>query len=61
LLHEASPKSKILVLSGFDTARVAATALELTASAFIEKGAPAASVVNLAEEVHNSPDKIGRV
>jgi YesN/AraC family two-component response regulator len=60
LLHEASPKSKILVLSGFDTARVAAKALELTASAFIEKGASAASVVNLAEEVHNSPGKIGR-
>lgn len=60
LLHEASPISKILVLSGFDTAKVAAKALELTASAFIEKGAPATSVVNLAEEVHNSPGKIGR-
>ncbi|MGH2806162.1 MAG: response regulator [Actinomycetota bacterium] len=60
LLHEASPGSKILVLSGFDTARVAAKALELTASAFIEKGAPASSVVNLAEEVYNSPNKIER-
>ena len=57
LLHEASPPSKILVLSGFDTARVAAKALELTATAFLEKGAPAAQIISLAEKVHLSPPK----
>ena len=59
LLHEASPPSKILVLSGFDTARVAAKALGLTASAFLEKGAPTAEIVSLAEQVHLSPPKSG--
>ena len=59
LLHEASPPSKILVLSGFDTIRIAAKALELTASAFLEKGAPTAHIVNLAEQVHLSPPKTG--
>jgi DNA-binding NarL/FixJ family response regulator len=57
LLHKASPPSKILVLSGFDTARVAAKALELTATAFLEKGAPAAQIISLAEKVHLSPPK----
>ena len=59
LLHEASPASKILVLSGFDTARVAAKALELRASAFLEKGAPTAQIVSLAEQVHLSRPKSG--
>ena len=57
LLHEASPPSKILVLSGFDTARVAAKALELTATAFLEKGAPTAQIITLAEKVYLSPPK----
>ncbi len=57
LLHEASPDSKILMLSGFESEVVARKALELTASAFIEKGAATARIIDLAEEVSKSPPK----
>ena len=57
LLHEASPASRIMMLSGFAGDSLAQTALDLTATAFIEKGAPTENIVELAEAVSKSPPK----
>ena len=57
LLHEAAPEAKILMLSGFEAARVAQKALELTASGFVEKGAPTSHIADLVEAVSKSPPK----
>ena len=38
LIKEASPKSKIVVLSGFDSDRAAETALDLGAERYLQKG-----------------------
>lgn len=56
-IHAASPGLRILVLSGFETPRVAKQAIELCATAFLEKGATTAKIVSLAAEVAASPPK----
>lgn len=56
-IHAAAPGVRILVLSGFETARVARQAIELCATAFLAKGATTAQIVSLAAEVAASPPK----
>jgi DNA-binding NarL/FixJ family response regulator len=40
LIHEVSPRSQIVVFSGFEEGRVAEVALALKASRYVRKGAP---------------------
>lgn len=39
-IHEAAPKAKIVVFSGFEAERMAAIALRASASRYVQKGAP---------------------
>jgi len=56
-LHEAAPGTRILVLSGFDTAKIAEQAVSLCATAFLEKGASSKDIADTAHRVHLSPPK----
>ena len=44
-IRTVSPKAKIVMLSGFEASRLAATALESGASAYLEKGIPPRELV----------------
>lgn len=46
LIKEASPRTKVVVLSGFEAERLAESALEIGASAYIEKGVPPSLLVS---------------
>lgn len=39
-IHEAAPKAKIVVFSGFEAERMAQIALRASASRYVQKGAP---------------------
>ncbi len=56
-LHEAAPGTRILVLSGFDTAKIAQQAVALCATAFLEKGASSKDITDTAHRVRLSPPK----
>jgi DNA-binding NarL/FixJ family response regulator len=56
-IHEAVRDVRILVLSGFETAKIAEQAIALCATAFLEKGAATDKIVSLAHEVALSPPK----
>lgn len=45
-IREVSPRTKIVVLSGFEAERLAKTALELGAAAYIEKGVPPSLLIS---------------
>ena len=57
LLHEASPGIRIMVLSGFDTHRVAEKAVASCATAFLSKGEPPDAILSLLHDVYLSPPK----
>ena len=57
LLHEADPGVRILVLSGFESEKVAAQAIEACATAFLSKGSLPAKIVSTLHEVYLSPPK----
>lgn len=57
LIHEASPGVRIMVLSGFETARMARQAIDTCATAFISKGVPPDEIVSTLHEVYLSPPK----
>jgi DNA-binding NarL/FixJ family response regulator len=50
-LHPELPEMKIVVASGFAASRLAPVALELGASAYFEKGGPAARLLEIVKEV----------
>lgn len=56
-IHDAAPGVRILVLSGFETERIAEQAVALCATAFLEKGAATEKIVSLAYDVAMSPAK----
>lgn len=56
-LHEVAPESRILVLSGFAGGLVAQKAIELCAMGYVEKGLPAAEILQAVETVHSAPPK----
>jgi DNA-binding NarL/FixJ family response regulator len=45
-IRKVSPDAKVVMLSGFEAARLAATALESGASAYLEKGIPPRELVD---------------
>jgi DNA-binding NarL/FixJ family response regulator len=45
-IRKVSPAAKIVMLSGFEAARLASTALEAGASAYLEKGIPPRELVD---------------
>lgn len=51
LLREAAPRTKIVVLSGFDGESIGERSLELGAAAYLEKGVPPATLVGRLLEV----------
>ncbi len=51
LIHEASPNTKVVILSGFDEERLAELALAAGASAYLEKGIPADELITRLIEV----------
>ena len=57
LLHAANPGVRILVLSGFESQRIAERAISACATAFLSKGAPPETIVSLLHEVYLSPPK----
>jgi two-component system, chemotaxis family, chemotaxis protein CheY len=57
LLHEASPGLRILVLSGFETGRLAREAIERCATAFLSKGVAPETIVSTLHDVYLSPPK----
>jgi DNA-binding NarL/FixJ family response regulator len=57
-IHQAAPGVRILVLSGFETDRVAKQAIALCATAFLEKGAATEKIIALAHDVAMSPPKM---
>lgn len=57
LLHQASPGIRILVLSGFETSKVARQAIRSCATAFLSKGVPPEDIVSTLHEVYLSPPK----
>ncbi len=56
-IHRASPGVKIMVLSGFQTAKLTERALTSCASAFLEKGASSDQIISLVGEVASGPAK----
>lgn len=58
-LHEASPGTRILVLSGFSSPKIAARAVASCATGFIAKGIPPSELGNVIEQVYRSPAKSG--
>ncbi|MDQ3962864.1 MAG: response regulator transcription factor [Actinomycetota bacterium] len=56
-IHRASPGVKIMVLSGFQTAKLTERALASCASAFLEKGASSDKIVSLLGKVASGPAK----
>ncbi len=58
-LHEAAPGTRIVVLSGFSSERVAARAIASCATGFIEKGIPAHDLANEIVEIYRTPAKSG--
>lgn len=57
LLHQASPGVRILVLSGFETAKVAKRAIDSCATAFLSKGVSPDTIVSTLHEVYLSAPK----
>lgn len=57
LLHQAAPGLRILVLSGFETDRIARQAIDSCATAFISKGVPPKKIVSTLHDVYLSPPK----
>ena len=45
-IHEVSPETKVAILSGFEAQRLAKTALDAGASAYLEKGIPPQQLVS---------------
>lgn len=58
-LHEASPGTRILVLSGFSSPKLAARAVSSCATGFIEKGIPPFELGDVIEQVYRAPAKSG--
>ncbi len=48
---DACDKCKVVMLSGFEASRLGATALELGASGYLEKGVPPVKLINELEKV----------
>jgi DNA-binding NarL/FixJ family response regulator len=57
LLHEASPGTRILMLSAFNDATMAARAISRCATAYLEKGVPSAEIISTVVWVYESPPK----
>ena len=57
LIHEASPGVRIMVLSGFETDKMAQRAIDRCATTFISKGVPPDEIVETLHEVYLSPPK----
>ena len=57
LIHEASPGVRILVVSGFETGRIADQAIDACATAFLSKGVPPNEIIETLHEVYLSPPK----
>jgi DNA-binding NarL/FixJ family response regulator len=57
LIHEASPGVRIMVLSGFETDKMARQAIDRCATAFISKGVPPDEIVETLHDVYLSPPK----
>lgn len=53
---EASPKTKVIVLSGFQAERLEKAALDLGAVSYLEKGAPPAELISAAQKALSSTD-----
>src|SRR5205814_8465924 len=56
---EASPSTKVVVLSGFEEARMAPVALKGGAAAYIEKGVPPRRLVQALIEIMQPPPEDG--
>lgn len=56
---EASPETKVVVLSGFEEARMAPVALKGGAAAYIEKGVPPRRLVQALIEIMQPPPEDG--
>jgi DNA-binding NarL/FixJ family response regulator len=54
-LKRASPRTKVLVVSGFDSATVSASAMEAGADGYLQKGAPPATLVERVHELAALP------
>ena len=57
LIHEACPGVRIMVLSGFETKKMARQAIDRCATAFLSKGVPPEEIVSTLHEVYLSPPK----
>ncbi len=57
-LHEAAPGTRILVLSGFSSPKLAARVVASCATGFIEKGIPPTELGDVIEQVFRAPPKI---
>jgi DNA-binding NarL/FixJ family response regulator len=57
LIHEASPGVRIMVLSGFETDKMASQAIDRCATTFITKGVPPETIVSTLHDVYLSPPK----
>lgn len=57
LLHQASPGVRILVVSGFETRKVAKQAIDSCATAFLTKGVAPSKIISTLHEVYLSPPK----
>lgn len=55
LIRAASPRSKVVVLSGFETGLMSRTAVEKGAVAYIQKGTPMAEIVSTLTELADAP------
>lgn len=58
-LHEACPGTRILVFSGFSSAKIARRAIESCATGFVEKGLPPHQIGDLIQQVMDRPAKSG--
>ena len=58
-LHEAAPGTRIMILSGFSSPKLARKAIESCATGFVEKGIPPYEIADVIEKVMRSPAKSG--
>jgi CheY-like chemotaxis protein len=59
LIRDASPKTRVVVLSGFDENTMAKKALAAGAVRYVEKGVALSDLAQLLEEIFDSPEPVG--
>lgn len=57
LIHDASPGVRIMVVSGFESDRIARRAIAACATTFLSKGTPASNLLSKLHDVYLSPPK----